>query len=199
MKDYEGRQAFEFFVDVGRKCRRAPTSEMTLELAWTWAAKVKSYLGGYESAWPAHGVGAGEWGVWRRECWEGTGGSRKNRVWHRGCALLPEECPVGERETLVCVGKITSSGKTWIDGVWTGQQPGGQRIGELQLSAGSFLSLWTMSRRPDGPPAKGNLVLKKKKPRAPYTGCSHTYVVGIQTDRPLPAPDGFPPWPTLLA
>ena len=33
MKDYEGRQAFEFFVDVGRKCRRAPTSEMTLELA----------------------------------------------------------------------------------------------------------------------------------------------------------------------
>ena len=164
---------------------------------WSWPEHEQQKLKAIW--WPAHGVGAGEWGVWRRECWEGTGGSRKNRVWHRGCALLPEECPVGERETLVCVGKITSSGKTWIDGVWTGQQPGGQHIGELQLSAGSFLSLWTMSRRPDGPPAKGNLVLKKKKPRAPYTGCSHTYVVGIQTDRPLPAPDGFPPWPTLLA
>lgn len=33
MKDYEGKQAFEFCVDVGRKCRRALTLVMTLELA----------------------------------------------------------------------------------------------------------------------------------------------------------------------
>lgn len=57
----------------------------------------------------------------------------------RGCALLPGGCPLGERQTLVCGGKITSSGKTWTGGVRTGQQPGGRRVGELQLSAVPFL------------------------------------------------------------
>lgn len=57
----------------------------------------------------------------------------------RGCALLPGECPLGERETLVWGGKITSSGKTWTGGVQTGQQPGGRRVGERQLSAVPFL------------------------------------------------------------
>ena len=118
---------------------------------WSWPEHKQQKLKAIWGVKKVHGLltegGAWEWGAWRRECWDETGRYKKNQVWHQRCGLLPGECLVGERQTLVCGGKITSSGKTWIGGVRTGQRPGGRRVGELQLSAVPFL---LSGRRPGG-------------------------------------------------